>query len=255
MWLSGTSADEDLLRSRASQAGFDIDTQYVVCVYRALTTNGQSLPLESLTSLVQDNMSRRQMKGAVGQYIDSIVALYLLDEAQASRVYGFIEEIRDKLALRTPSGLVSAGISRPVVGLAALHDAYREARDAIKIAVELGDSEKSIFYGDLKLYRLLLALKDVNLDSLVHFHDEILAPLVKQDERKQSDLLRTLAGFFEANGNLAKAALDLSVHRNTLVYRLERISELTDMDLDDADNRLILHLALKIQRVLATLPH
>lgn len=48
-------------------------------------------------------------------------------------------------------------------------------------------------------------------------------------------------GFFEANGNLAKAAADLDVHRNTLVYRLERISELTEMNLDEADNRLILH--------------
>jgi purine catabolism regulator len=66
-------------------------------------------------------------------------------------------------------------------------------------------------------------------------------------------LIRTLNGFFDANGNLAKAASDLDVHRNTLVYRLERISELTGLDLNDADNRLILHLALKIQRVLATL--
>ena len=44
------------------------------------------------------------------------------------------------------------------------------------------------------------------------------------------------------------------MHRNTLVYRLERIAELTKLDLDDADNRLILHLALKTQRVLATIP-
>ena len=56
-----------------------------------------------------------------------------------------------------------------------------------------------------------------------------------------------------AHGNLAQAAKDLDVHRNTLVYRLERISELTELDLNDADNRLILHLALKIQRVLATI--
>ncbi len=85
------------------------------------------------------------------------------------------------------------------------------------------------------------------------FHKETLGLLVEHDERKQGDLLRTLNGFFEANGNLAKAAADLDVHRNTLVYRLERIAELTDMNLDDPDNRLILHLALKIQRVLATL--
>jgi PucR family transcriptional regulator, purine catabolism regulatory protein len=86
------------------------------------------------------------------------------------------------------------------------------------------------------------------------FYVETLGPLVEHDERKQGDLIRTLEGFFKANGNLAQAATNLDVHRNTLVYRLERISELTGLDLDDADNRLILNLALKVQRVLATLP-
>jgi purine catabolism regulator len=114
--------------------------------------------------------------------------------------------------------------------------------------------ERATFYGDLKLYQLLLALKEHNLDHLRRFYEATLGPLVDHDDRKQGDLLRTLNGFFQANGNLAKAAQDLDVHRNTLVYRLERISELTELDLDDADNRLILHLALKIQRVLATLP-
>ena len=78
--------------------------------------------------------------------------------------------------------------------------------------------------------------------------------MIEHDRRKQSDLVRTLSEFFTANGNLAKAAQELDVHRNTLVYRLERIAELTELDLDDSDNRLILHLALKTQRVLATIP-
>ena len=106
----------------------------------------------------------------------------------------------------------------------------------------------------MKLYQLLLALKERNLDNLNQFYQDALGPLVEHDNRKQSDLIRTLNGFFEANGNLAKAAQDLDVHRNTLVYRLDRISELTELDLDDSDNRLILHLALKTQRVLATIP-
>jgi purine catabolism regulator len=85
------------------------------------------------------------------------------------------------------------------------------------------------------------------------FYGETLGPLAEHDDRKQGELIRTLDGFFAANGNLAKAASDLDVHRNTLVYRLERIAELTGLDLDDADNHLILQLALKIQRVLATI--
>jgi len=208
-----------------------------------------------LISLVRDDMTRRQISGAAGQYVDVIVVLYPLENpAQMPRVRSTIEELREQLAMRTPSGLVASGISRPARGLSALREAYREAKDAVSIAHELGDAEKTTFYGDLKLYQLLLALKERNLDHMRSFYQETLGPLVDHDNRKQSDLVRTLTGFFEANGNLAKAAQDLDVHRNTLVYRLERISELTDLDLNDADNRLILHLSLKIQRVLATIP-
>lgn len=255
MWLSGTPADDDLMATRAQQAGFDSGVTCMIAVFRATTAAGNPLPLEALVPLVRDDMARRQIKGAVGQYVDVIVALYPLDDnAQAPRLRRDIEEVRVLLANRTPSGVVGAGISRPAHGLTALREAYREARDAMSIANELGDMDQSTFFSDLKLYQLLLALKERNLDQLRRFYEATLGPLVEHDERKQGDLIRTLNGFFEANGNLAKAAQDLDVHRNTLVYRLERISELTELNLDDADNRLILHLALKIQRVLATLP-
>ncbi len=255
MWLSGTHADDDLMTTRAQQGGFDVDALCMVAVFRATTVSGNLLPLESLTPLVRDDMARRQINGAVGQYVDVIVALYPLEDAtQAQRIRKIMEEVRNQLATRTPSGLVGAGISRPAKGLTALRESYREAKDAMSIANELGDLEQATFYGDLKLYQLLLALKDRNLEQMRQFYEVTLGPLVLHDDRKQGDLLRTLNGFFQSNGNLAKAAQELDVHRNTLVYRLERISELTDLDLDDADNRLILHLALKIQRVLATLP-
>jgi purine catabolism regulator len=255
MWLSGTPADDDMMLTRAQQAGFDAAATYMVAVFRASTDNGAQLPMESLLPLVRDDMARRQVAGAVGQYVDAIVGLYPLENAaQMKRVRGNIEDVRAQLAGRTPSGLVSCGISRPAVGLAALREAYREAKDAFGIAHELGNREQTTFYGDLKLFQFLLALKERNLEQMRRFHRETLGGLVEHDERKQGDLIRTLNGFFEANGNLAKAASDLDVHRNTLVYRLDRIKELTGLDLEDADNRLILHLALKIQRVLATLP-
>jgi purine catabolism regulator len=258
MWLSGTAADDDMMATRAAQAGFNADVSCVVAVFRATTESGAVLPIESLIPLLRDDMARRQINGAVGQYVDVIVALYPVENpsqtARVSRIVDIIEETRTQLASRTPSGLVASGISRPATGLTALREAYREAKDAVSISNELGEQGQTTFYGDLKLYQFLLALKDRNLEYMRRFYYETVGNLVEHDERKQGDLVRTLEGFFSANGNLAKAAADLDVHRNTLVYRLERISELTGLDLEDPDNRLILHLALKVQRVLATLP-
>ncbi|MCY3866624.1 MAG: helix-turn-helix domain-containing protein [Chloroflexi bacterium] len=257
MWLSGTPADDDLLRTRAQRTGFQPASRFVAAVYRALTDSGQSVPLEPMISLVRDDMSRRSINGAVGLYVDAIVALYPLDDDDALalvRARASIEDIRAQLAVRVSGGQVAAGISKPANGLSSLRDAYREAKDAVGIAYELSDRDTTTFYGDLKLYQLLLALKERNLEQLQRFGADALGPLIEHDERKQSDLVRTLSGFFAANGNLAKAAQQLDVHRNTLVYRLERIAELTNLDLDDSENRLILHLALKTQRVLATIP-
>lgn len=255
MWLSGTASDDDMLMARAQQSGFEADTPFVAAVYRAASAGGVALPLDALVPLVRDDLARRQVAGVVGQFVDMMVALYPVEnQAAMPRLKRLIEDTRVQLASRTPSGRVSAGISRPVQGLRGLRDAHREAKDAVSIANEIGEREQTTFYGDLKLYQLLLAFKDRNLDQMRRFYEEILAPLVEHDGRKQGDLIRTLAGFFDANGNLAKAASDLDVHRNTLVYRLDRISELTGLNLEDADNRLILHIALKIQRVLATLP-
>jgi purine catabolism regulator len=253
MWLSGGPGEDDLILARAQQAGFEPTAPYVVAVFRAITTQGVSMPLDPMLGLVRDDLARRQVVGATGSHVDVIVALLPADPGAVARLRRMVDELRAALAARASGGLVSVGLSHPAVGLSALREAYREARDAVSIALELGHREHATFYGDLKLYQLLLAVKDRNLDQLRRFYRDTMGPLVEHDERKGGELSRTLSGFFEANGNLAKAAADLDVHRNTLVYRLDRISELTGLDLDDPDNRLVLHLALKVQRVLASI--
>lgn len=84
--------------------------------------------MESLISLVRDDLARRGLSGAVGEYVDVIVGLYPVENlAKIGRIRDVIEEVRSQQANRTPSGLVGAGISRPATSLAALRDAYREA--------------------------------------------------------------------------------------------------------------------------------
>ena len=90
-------------------------------------------------------------------------------------------------------------------------------------------------------------------DALEGFRDEYLGPIEEYDARHAAELIETLEGFFTCNGNHAKAAEMLHLHRNTLLYRLERIEALTGRDLADAETRLSLQLALKIRRVFPTI--
>ena len=89
--------------------------------------------------------------------------------------------------------------------------------------------------------------------ELWEFYRATLASLAEYDRLQDAELLKTLEAFFANLTNLTRTAQALHVHRNTLLYRLGRIAEISGLDLEDAEDRLALWLALKAHRVLLTL--
>ena len=79
--------------------------------------------------------------------------------------------------------------------------------------------------------------------------DSTLATLESADRAKKSQLVSTLSAYLEVNGNISLAARNLYLNRHSLIYRLQRIQELSGLDLDSSDDRLTLGLALKIRRL------
>jgi purine catabolism regulator len=73
---------------------------------------------------------------------------------------------------------------------------------------------------------------------------KLIEPLKAHDRERNSNLVHTLEVFFAANANASEAADRLFLHRNSLLYRLERIQELTGLDLKDHRARLALQLGL-----------
>ena len=73
---------------------------------------------------------------------------------------------------------------------------------------------------------------------------ELILPLEEYDREHRGDLVRTLTVFFEANANASEAAERLFLHRNSMAYRLDRIREITALDLKDPRARLSLQLGL-----------
>ncbi len=104
---------------------------------------------------------------------------------------------------------------------------------------------KPLYYADLSVYRLLLQLE--HSPELVAYEQEMLGKLLASDN--SAELLHTLETYFEHNGNLAQTAEALFVHRNTLIYRMDRIASITGLELDQPEPRLALQLALRIYRM------
>lgn len=133
------------------------------------------------------------------------------------------------------------GISRPCSGLQEIETAIQEAMETARACQSLRRHAMGQ-RAQLALYETIHDLRES--PSSARLADEILAPLVRYDRQHGTDLVGTLAVFLRENGNAVQAARRLTVHRNTLNYRLQRIAEISGLDLDQADERLMLHLAV-----------
>jgi purine catabolism regulator len=103
-------------------------------------------------------------------------------------------------------------------------------------------------FGNLDVYRLIFAAEQ--LPELRDLYSQTLGSLLDYDRQNSAGLVATLDAFFAANASPKEAAERLGVHRNTVLYRLDRIREITGYDLDDASVRLRLQLALHVHLAL-----
>lgn len=128
----------------------------------------------------------------------------------------------------------------------------RAASEALLAAnVAEGDSEGApLAFEQTGAYRLLLSAMSENPSELQRFYGETVEPLVAYDEQYETDLVLTLETFLEADGNVAGTAQRLFTHRHTIYYRLERVRELSGLDVGSSDGREKLSLGLKAMRVL-----
>jgi DNA-binding PucR family transcriptional regulator len=85
-------------------------------------------------------------------------------------------------------------------------------------------------------------LRELAEDSVLEPFQALIEPLREHDRMRRSDLVLTLKTYFAAGGNASEAADRLFLHRNSMLYRLERIQKLTGLDLKD--NRVALALQL-----------
>jgi DNA-binding PucR family transcriptional regulator len=141
------------------------------------------------------------------------------------------------------------GRSRIAEDPADLPRAAGEALLAANVA-QGGSDGVALAFEQTGAYRLLLSAMTENPAELQRFYAETVEPLLAYDEQYETELVRTLATFLEADGNVAGTAQRLFTHRHTIYYRLERVRELSGLDVSSSDGREKLSLGLKAMRVL-----
>jgi hypothetical protein len=146
--------------------------------------------------------------------------------------------------LRGSGAGATAGLSEALPRAELAPDGLHEAEQAIDLGIRLGRAGTVVRWDQLGIYRLLLTVG--NMSELRRFGDDILGPLVDYDRGHRADLVATLSAFLRHHGSRKQAARTLRLHVNTVAYRMQRIEQITGLDLADPDDRLVAHVAIKI---------
>jgi purine catabolism regulator len=171
--------------------------------------------------------------------------------AAATRV---ASAVRDELAALAggrngAASVVSMGVGVPREGISGIRRSHQESRQALALGRRLQGPGHLTRFDELGVYRLIFAAEA--MPELRDLYDEALGLLLAYDRDNNADLIGTLGAFFAANGSPKEAAERLRVHRNTVLYRLDRVRDITGYDLEDANLRLRLHLALHVHLALS----
>jgi PucR family transcriptional regulator, purine catabolism regulatory protein len=254
--LDGALRSEATLLQQAKRLGHDLLTSHVAVIARIDSTtagpvraSGSEERWEGLEASIARIGTIRG--GRVLWRIRNNSAEFVLSAAEVGQERGLGLTLRDELVGLVRSGgesAISLGVGTIRDGIAGIRRSHAEARQALLLGRRMQGPGHLTLFGDLGVYRLIFAAE--GLPELSDLYAQSLGELLAYDRQNNADLISTLDAFFAANGSPKEAAERLGVHRNTVLYRLDRIRDITGYDLDDAGLRLRLQLALHIHLAL-----
>ena len=144
---------------------------------------------------------------------------------------------------------VNVGIGTIVTGVKELARSFKEAQTALEVGKVFDTDKVIVSYDNLGIARLIYHLPTTLCETF-------LQEVFKRGsiEALDHETLFTIQRFFENNLNVSETSRKLFVHRNTLVYRLEKIKKLTGLDLREFDHAIIFKIALMVKKYLSANP-
>lgn len=227
---------------RAKELRVSADVSRGVFVIRALK-KGESVSIDAIQSLFPDRQNDFVLSVGEG---DVVLIRQLADVAGAKDLNRIACSVEESLRSGSESTVV-VGIGTVATHLRDLAKSYKEAQIAIEVG-KVFDTEKYVInYENLGIGRLIYQLPTTLCEM---FLQEVFKknPIDALDK----ETLFTIHKFFENNLNVSETARKLFVHRNTLVYRLEKIKKITGLDLREFDDAITFKVALMVKKYLTS---
>ena len=250
-----TGTDDESAHARAQAIGYDLHRPHAVVVVQGRGPDGwgvsprqgrreppqQAAGGEALARAVEQAAADLEIGSLVGRRSGAVVLLALSPPARWA-------ELGEALAAEFPSGVVSVGVGGRCTTPGDFPRSVREAFVALGVRQASRRPAGVTTYDGLGIYRILAGGQhNAEVEGFVR---EWLGPLLDYDAGHGAELVKTLSTYLECGGNYDETADGLAIHRSTLRYRLQRIREVSGLDLGDVDARFNLHAATRAWRVL-----
>ena len=228
---------------RAKELHVDAEVARGVFVIRPMDDRLDSVPVDVVQALFPDRQNDFVL--SVGEH--DVALIHQMDENATAKDMEAVAS-RIEVALREDGeSRVFVGIGTLALHLRDLAKSYKEAQIAIEVGKVFDTERYVINYENLGIGRLIYQLPTTLCEM---FLQEVFKknPIDALDQ----ETLFTIYKFFENNLNVSETARKLFVHRNTLVYRLEKIKKLTGLDLREFDDAITFKVALMVKKYLTS---
>ena len=241
-YLSGQIADTTDLKTQAHAAGVVMPPAFVASVFDcdAAPPAWNEMLAQALTPA--DALCPLTSTG--NQVVALFPVRHKVDVTRARQAAA--NAVRDLLPA-LGAGSINCGIGSFHPDLLDVPRSLSEARLALSLGRRLFGKGCVAVYPDLGIYALLHG--GASREAFVAFADSLVEPLVEYDRKHKTDLLATLQLYFDVGENVKEAAERLSVHRHTIFYRLNQISQILKIDLRTPKGQLSVRAALAIRQM------
>ena len=198
---------------------------------------------------IEEIMNYLNLEGIVSTKLNGIQILVGFKDLDS--IYGRLEELNemiiDSLEAKSKNMNIKIGVGRAYKDLENVNKSFSDAVKTIRTGKVITNKDIMNF-DELGIFKILC--QAFLVEELEDFYNTTLKPLCDYDEKKSTELVKTLQTYFEHNGNLTRMSERLFTHYNTVLYRINRINQITGMDLNDPNDRLNLEIALKIKEII-----
>ncbi|WP_201007243.1 PucR family transcriptional regulator [Paenibacillus glycanilyticus] len=238
-------ASLDTVLHQAEKAGVHVlDSRFVCVLCTAEEVEGSRLKPTRLKAVRQElefNPAIRDKRGYHVVTEAGLLSIYPVTSA------GTIQALASSLEAVSPKDrLIQFAFSTPKDTAMQFAEAFDECKETIKLSRKLRSREQILHFDTIQMAHLFQFVPE---DSMRHYCRHVLGPLLDSDSTGAQDMLQTLEAFVGNEGLLGDTARQLYVHRNTVSYRLEKMSELLGLDFKKPNDFMKLRLAVLFLRM------